>query len=197
MAWWGVSRPGTRMDGEERPGHGQREAQAPMEVQTAGQLGAAREHLEAVSDYLLGAAALPAGASGQLGTTALPEPAGAGEAPANRFIVIPLVVAHHPPFGALQVEGGWRASPGVVRPSASPSQWCRAGPGRPRDGCRGRLARSSIVPSSASTPWTRPSFRKARVRSRAAFLRGTSIYLHPVVLGHDNTAALSAAAAPE
>jgi len=75
------------------------------EGQSAGQLEAARERLVAVSDYLLGAATVGAGASERRGTTALPGPAGAEEAPANRFIVIPLVVAHHPPFGTLQVEG--------------------------------------------------------------------------------------------
>jgi signal transduction histidine kinase len=40
-----------------------------------------------------------------VGLTALPRPAGTDENRAHRFIVIPLVVAHRPPFGALQLEG--------------------------------------------------------------------------------------------
>lgn len=76
------------------------------EGQGAEQLRAAKEHLEAASAYLLGPISpAPAGLSEQVGPTTLPRQAGTGARLAHDFIVIPLVVAHHPPFGALQFEG--------------------------------------------------------------------------------------------
>ena len=66
----------------------------------------AREHLESASAYLLGPMAKASvDVSAQAGTTALPRHARTEATPAHRFIVIPLVVAGHLPFGALQLEG--------------------------------------------------------------------------------------------
>ncbi len=64
----------------------------PSAGQDSEQMRASKEHVEAAYAYLVGAAS----------TESL-----AGTEPnlAKRFIVIPLVVAHRPPFGALQLEG--------------------------------------------------------------------------------------------
>ena len=76
------------------------------EGQSSEQMRAVKQHLEAAYAYLVGAGSTgPIDRSEQAGLTALPRPAGTEENPAHRFIVIPLVVAHRPPFGALQLEG--------------------------------------------------------------------------------------------
>jgi signal transduction histidine kinase len=76
------------------------------EGQGAEQVRAAREHLQAASAYFLGTpSAGPIDVSDHDGAARLPRQAPAEVAMAHRFIVIPLVVARHPPFGALQLEG--------------------------------------------------------------------------------------------
>jgi signal transduction histidine kinase len=76
------------------------------EGQSSEQMGAVKEHLETAYAYLVGAGSTGSTSRSELaGLTALPKPAGTAENPAHRFIVIPLVVAHRPPFGALQLEG--------------------------------------------------------------------------------------------
>ena len=76
------------------------------EDQGAEQRRVAREHLESASAYLLGPmATAPVDVSAQAGNTALPRHARTEANPSHRFIVIPLVVAGHLPFGALQLEG--------------------------------------------------------------------------------------------
>ena len=66
----------------------------PSEGQDSEQMRAVKEHVEAAYAYLVGAAS----------TESLGKPDTEGNL-AKRFIVIPLVVAHRPPFGALQLEG--------------------------------------------------------------------------------------------
>src|SRR5471030_662718 len=75
------------------------------EGQDAEQLQAVKQHAQTAYAYLTGAASPRApGFSEQAGKTALPrQPASEGDPPA-RFIVIPLVVARRPPFGAMQLE---------------------------------------------------------------------------------------------
>ena len=76
------------------------------EGQSSEQMRGVKQHVEAAYAYLVGAGSTgPTSLSEQVGLTALPRPPGTEENPAHRFIVIPLVVAHHPPFGALQLEG--------------------------------------------------------------------------------------------
>jgi signal transduction histidine kinase len=76
------------------------------EGQGSEQMRAVKEHLEKTYAYLVGAASTGSiDRSEQAGLSALPRPAGTMGNPAHRFIVIPLVVAHRPPFGALQLEG--------------------------------------------------------------------------------------------
>jgi signal transduction histidine kinase len=65
----------------------------PSEGQDTEQMRAVKEHVEAAYAYLVGV----------VGAT--PAPSLAEGNLATRFIVIPIVVAHRPPFGALQVEG--------------------------------------------------------------------------------------------
>ena len=66
----------------------------PAERQDSEQMRAVKEHVEAAYAYLVGAAS----------TESLGKP-DTERNPAKTFIVIPLVVAHRPPFGALQLEG--------------------------------------------------------------------------------------------
>jgi len=76
------------------------------EGQRAEQLRAAKEHLQATSAYFLGTpSAGPIDVSDQDVAAGLPRQAPTETATAHPFIVIPLVVARHPPFGALQLEG--------------------------------------------------------------------------------------------
>ena len=79
----------------------------PAEGQSAEQMRAATEHGAAAYRYLAGAGSTASiqPISEQAGLTALPRPAGIEISPTARFIVIPLVVAYRPLFGALQVEG--------------------------------------------------------------------------------------------
>jgi signal transduction histidine kinase len=78
----------------------------PSEGQDSEQMRAVKEHVEAAYAYLVGAASTQSlNLSQQVGMTARPQPAGTEGNLAKRFIVIPLVVAHRPPFGALQLEG--------------------------------------------------------------------------------------------
>jgi signal transduction histidine kinase len=81
----------------------------PAEGQSSDQMRAGKEHVQKAYAYLVGAASTASlGLVEQTGVTALPRPEGAEGAEGsatNRFIVIPLVVAHHQPFGALQLEG--------------------------------------------------------------------------------------------
>ena len=76
------------------------------EGQSSEQMQAVKDHLEKAFGYLVGATSTGSFArSERAGLTALPPPAGTVENLVHRFIVIPLVVAHRPPFGALQLEG--------------------------------------------------------------------------------------------
>jgi signal transduction histidine kinase len=76
------------------------------EGQSPEQMRAVKEHLEKSFGYLVGATSTGSvDRSERAGITALPRREGTAENPAHRFIVIPLVVAHRPPFGALQLEG--------------------------------------------------------------------------------------------
>ncbi len=76
------------------------------EGQSVEHMRGASEHLEVAYAYLIGAASTEAlDISEQVGITPLPRRADPRANVANRFIVIPLVVAHRPPFGALQLEG--------------------------------------------------------------------------------------------
>jgi signal transduction histidine kinase len=76
------------------------------EGQRAEQVKAAREHLRAASAYFLGTPpAGPIDVSEHDGAARLPRQAPSEAAALHRFIIIPLVVAHHPPFGGLQLEG--------------------------------------------------------------------------------------------
>jgi signal transduction histidine kinase len=76
----------------------------PSEGQSAAQVRVVRARVESAYKYLSGAVSTEAfQLSEQAGATNLPRQAGIEGA--NRFIVIPLVVAHRPPFGALQLEG--------------------------------------------------------------------------------------------
>ena len=76
------------------------EGQSPEEMR------AVKEHLEKSFGYLVGATSTGSfDRSERAGITALPRHDGTVDNPAHRFIVIPLVVAHRPPFGALQLEG--------------------------------------------------------------------------------------------
>ena len=77
----------------------------PSEGRDAEQMRAAKEHVAAAYAYLIGAASTESlDLSEQAGMTALPRQAGTEGNLTKRFIVIPLVVAHRPPFGALQLE---------------------------------------------------------------------------------------------
>lgn len=77
------------------------------EGQSPEQLQAATEHLGKAYRTLFGAASTAANHSTgeQAVMTALPRPAPTGGIATDKFVVIPLVVAHRPLFGALQVEG--------------------------------------------------------------------------------------------
>jgi signal transduction histidine kinase len=76
------------------------------EGQSPEELRAVKEHLEKSFGSLVGVTSTGSFArSERAGLTALPRPAGPVENLAHRFIVIPLVVGHRPPFGALQLEG--------------------------------------------------------------------------------------------
>lgn len=75
----------------------------PSEGQNTEQMRAVKEHVETAYTYLIGAASTESlDLSEQVGMTVLPRQAGTEVA--KRFIVIPLVVANRPPFGALQLE---------------------------------------------------------------------------------------------
>jgi signal transduction histidine kinase len=72
---------------------------------TPDQMSAAKQHAEAAYAYFIGAASTEALAvTEKQGKTALPPQPPIDER-TERFIVIPLVVAHRRPFGVLQVEG--------------------------------------------------------------------------------------------
>jgi signal transduction histidine kinase len=78
----------------------------PSEGQSSEPMRAVTEHVEAAYAYLVGATSTePLDLGKQAGVTALPSQAGTEGNLAKRLIVIPLVVAHRPPFGALQLEG--------------------------------------------------------------------------------------------
>jgi signal transduction histidine kinase len=78
----------------------------PSEGRDAEHMRAVKEHVEAAYKYLIGAAADDSvEPTEQAGMTPLPPQPEAGGEGANRFIVLPLVVARQPPFGALQLEG--------------------------------------------------------------------------------------------
>jgi signal transduction histidine kinase len=78
----------------------------PSEGQTAEQVAAVKGHVEEAYRYLAGAASTEAlELTEQAGLTTLPEQAEAAGTLLTRLIVIPLVVAHRPVFGALQLEG--------------------------------------------------------------------------------------------
>ncbi len=79
----------------------------PSEGQDSEHTRAVKEHVEAAYAYLVGAASAESrGRSQRAGISEWPRPAGTAEDLAQRLlIVIPLVVAHRPPFGALQLEG--------------------------------------------------------------------------------------------
>ncbi len=64
----------------------------PSEGQNSGHMRTVKQHLQAAYAYLVGAASTVSRAGTEANL-------------AKKFIVIPLVVAHHPPFGALQLEG--------------------------------------------------------------------------------------------
>ena len=77
----------------------------PSEGQNFEEMRAVKEHVEAAYTYLIGDPSTESLAlSEETGTTTLPRPEGSEGIPWKRFIVIPLVVAHRPPFGALQLE---------------------------------------------------------------------------------------------
>jgi signal transduction histidine kinase len=77
----------------------------PSEGQDDAQVSAVKENMQAAYAYLVGAGSAESLVlSEQPGITKLPRPARFEPNPTRRFIVMPLVVAHHPPFGALQVE---------------------------------------------------------------------------------------------
>lgn len=80
------------------------------EGQTPEQMRAVKEHVEAAHTYLVGAASTKSlDLSEPANMAALPQQEGTSEGKfANRFIVIPLVVANRMPFGALQLEGAQR-----------------------------------------------------------------------------------------
>jgi signal transduction histidine kinase len=76
------------------------------EDQGSEQMRDVKEHLEKTYASLVGDTSTePYPRRVQAGLTALPRSAGTVANLAHRFIVIPLVVAHRPPFGALQLEG--------------------------------------------------------------------------------------------
>jgi PAS domain S-box-containing protein len=79
----------------------------PSGGQNLAMLSAAKEHAERAFRYLVGTGAMSLDLSQQAGATELPDPA--SPAPDSidrkRFIVLPLVVGGHAPFGALQLEG--------------------------------------------------------------------------------------------
>jgi signal transduction histidine kinase len=78
----------------------------PSEGQSSEQMAAVKDHMQAAYKYLVGAPSTEAlHLSEQAGMTTLPKQGENQEGLANRFIVIPLVVARRPPFGALQLEG--------------------------------------------------------------------------------------------
>ncbi|MEO8183819.1 MAG: HAMP domain-containing sensor histidine kinase [Deltaproteobacteria bacterium] len=78
----------------------------PCEGQSFQEMQVSREHAQAAYSSLVGFAATEAlNFSEQVGRTQLPRPATVDGALDRRFIVIPLVVAHHRPFGVLQLEG--------------------------------------------------------------------------------------------
>src|ERR1700690_2742825 len=76
------------------------------EGQSARQTAAAKRHAQEAYRYLIG---MPAAAALELtqheGNTLLPRPVDSDGEKDDRFIVIPLVVAQRPPFGAMQFEG--------------------------------------------------------------------------------------------
>ncbi len=74
--------------------------------QDSEQMRAGKEHVQAAYRYLIGAAAAESlDLREQAGMIALPRQAGTEANLSRRFIVVPLVVANRPPFGALQLEG--------------------------------------------------------------------------------------------
>jgi signal transduction histidine kinase len=76
------------------------------EDQDSEQMRGVKEHLEKTYASLVGATSTGSfPRSVQAGLTALARPAGTLANLGRPFIVIPLVVAHRPPFGALQLEG--------------------------------------------------------------------------------------------
>jgi signal transduction histidine kinase len=83
----------------------------PSEGQDSEHMRAVKEHVEAAYAYLVGAKSTESlelgkqALSKQAGMTALPRQAESEGNLAMKFIVLPLVVAHRPPFGALQLEG--------------------------------------------------------------------------------------------
>ncbi|WP_163870219.1 sensor histidine kinase [Myxococcus eversor] len=78
----------------------------PSELRDSERLRAVKEHAEASYAYLVGAKSTESlGLSEQPGKTLLPWQAQLGGDHEKRFIVIPLVVAQHSLFGALQLEG--------------------------------------------------------------------------------------------
>jgi len=64
----------------------------------------ARSHVEAALSYLMGAAPDDHARTPQAGLTVLPGDSRARPGAANRFIILPLVVADRPVFGALLIE---------------------------------------------------------------------------------------------
>ncbi|RKH15591.1 sensor histidine kinase [Corallococcus praedator] len=78
----------------------------PSELQDSERLRAVKEHAEASYAYLVGAKSTESlGLSEQPGETLLPRQERSEGDEEKRFIVIPLVVAEHSLFGALQLEG--------------------------------------------------------------------------------------------
>jgi signal transduction histidine kinase len=78
----------------------------PCEGQSSEEVQFSREHAHAAYSSLVGFAASESLEFGeQAGVTQLPRPAAIDGTLDRRFIVIPLVVAHQPPFGVLQLEG--------------------------------------------------------------------------------------------
>ena len=69
------------------------------------QMRSVKKHVKAAYSYLIGAPTESLEVSEQQGLTPLPRPASIAETLSEKLIVIPLVVANRPPFGALQLEG--------------------------------------------------------------------------------------------
>jgi signal transduction histidine kinase len=90
----------------EKDGAGSRVIVWPTDGESSERIRADRMHAEAAYAYLVG----PTSSESielreQVGVTRLPRPSGTEADRAERFIVIPLVVADRPPFGILQIEG--------------------------------------------------------------------------------------------